>query len=93
MREAVGRVVELSVGGVVAQCGRPIADGKALQRIELVLDDGTALAAVARTVWYRDDRIGLRLIGLSDADRLDLAERLDVADRGATVRRTRRRAA
>jgi hypothetical protein len=71
-----GRAYDLSTDGALVF--QPTNRRPALvQRIELELDGGARFQALARTVWSQDGWHAVRFVGLSDADRLDIAEHLD----------------
>ena len=75
------RAVELSPSGLVIERGVE-ADGRPLpflMRIEMRLPDRLRpLIAWARPIWSRGTRQALKIVGASDADRLSLAEHLDL---------------
>lgn len=74
------RAVDLSVdGALIRRISRH--EPPMVQRIELHLGQGEPIEALARTVWANDELHAVRFIGLSDVDRLDIAEYLDHLDR------------
>ena len=81
------RGVELSLGGIVLDRGRPVThrDHRLLFRLKLSLPERLrAIEAVARPVWSSGNRQALKFLRIADADRLTLAEHLDLqALRGA----------
>lgn len=74
------RAVELSPSGIVIERGETDARPTPfLMRIEMRLPDRLRpLIAWARPIWSRGTRQALKIIGASDADRLSLAEHLDL---------------
>jgi hypothetical protein len=77
------RAVDLSTSGfVLARQGtlraRPLPEVVA---ITVKLPDGRPVRARARAVWEEDDQTGLRFLGVSDVDRLRIAEYLDALER------------
>jgi hypothetical protein len=83
------RGIEISPTGIIIDRGRPIVrrDEGVLVRLELMLPERLrAVLAVARPVWSFGTQQALRFVRISDADRLTLAEHLDlVCLRGATL--------
>jgi len=73
------KVMDISASGALirlqAQGSLPL-----VQRLELELETAT-LCTLARTVWQRGDVHAVRFIDLSDVDRLDIAEHLDIIER------------
>lgn len=77
------RAVDLSTSGfVLARAGslreRPLPEVVA---ISVRLPDGRPVRARARAVWDEDQQTGLRFLGVSDVDRLRIAEYLDTLER------------
>jgi len=75
------RGIEVSPTGIILERGRDIAPGRVpiLVRLELRLPERiNALVAWARPVWARGSHQALRFVRMSDADRLSLAEHLDL---------------
>ncbi|MEQ9321560.1 MAG: PilZ domain-containing protein [Polyangiaceae bacterium] len=74
------RAVDLSASGALV---RRISSHRPpmVQRLELHLGRDEPLEVLARTVWSNDDLHAVRFIGLSDVDRLDIAEYLDALER------------
>ena len=70
------RVLDLSPTGALIQ-RRRTSDPPLLQDLELDLTHREPLRTLARTVWSEDDLMGVSFVGLSDVDRLDIAEELD----------------
>lgn len=83
------RGVELSTTGVVIDRGRGTTerDHRLLVQLELSLAERTRpIRAVARSVWTRGPLQAFRFVRIADADRLNLAEHLDlVALRGGAL--------
>jgi PilZ domain len=70
------RAVDLSVGGALVR--HPVARRAPLvQRFEIDLGRRGRVQTLARTVWSRGQWQAVRFIGLSDVERLDIAEHLD----------------
>lgn len=75
------RAVELSPSGIVIERGVEVESRHMplLMRIEMRLPDRLRpLFAWARPIWSRGTRQALKFVGASDADRLSLAEHLDL---------------
>jgi hypothetical protein len=75
------RAVEVSPSGIVIERDVETDPRPApfLMRIEMRLPDRLRpLIAWARPIWSRGTRQALKIIGASDADRLSLAEHLDL---------------
>ena len=72
------RTLDLSVGGALVhepyRAGRPLP---LVCPVELSLAGRQPIRAVARTVRSRAGQHALRFVGLSEVDRLDIAEHLD----------------
>jgi hypothetical protein len=83
------RGIEISPTGIVVDRGTVVEarDQRLLIKLELWLPERlNALSAWARPVWTRGTQQALKLVKMADADRLTLAEHLDlVALRGALV--------
>ncbi|MCA9597136.1 MAG: hypothetical protein KC776_27670 [Myxococcales bacterium] len=80
-RRSICRGIEISSSGIVVDRGRPIGswDQRLLQKLELRLPERfNALIAIARPVWSRGSQQAFRFVKMSDADRLTLAEHLDL---------------
>jgi hypothetical protein len=78
------RAVDLSVGGALVR--HPVARRAPLvQRFEIDLGRRGRLEALARTVWSREEWQAVRFIGLSEVERLDIAEHLDRLEKVARV--------
>ena len=69
------RALDLSTGGALLYW--PNQQPPMLMRLELTLAERT-LHTLARTLWSRNDMLAVRFIGLADAERLDIAEYLDL---------------
>lgn len=82
------RGIEVSTTGIVLDRGRAISrrDNRILVDLELHLPERLkAIAALARPVWSIGSQQALRIVRMSDVDRLTLAEHLDVLrHRGVT---------
>jgi hypothetical protein len=78
-----GRSLDLSCGGALLQRSIDRAPPM-LQRLELQLDGRHTVRGMARTVWSKRGTCAVRFLGLSDVDRLEIAEHLD---RAALARR------
>ena len=75
------RGIEVSTSGIVLDRGRPIGrrDDRILLELELWLPERlAAIRALARPVWSFGTQQALRIVRMADADRLTLAEHLDV---------------
>lgn len=81
------RGVELSATGIIVDRGRPVLprDMPLVLFLELQLPERlTPLFAVARPVRSFGTQLALKFVRISDADRLTLAEHLDVLRHGGT---------
>lgn len=79
------RGVELSATGIVLDRGRELAarDEALTYELELRLPERVRpIRALARRVWSRGSLVALKFVRLGDADRLSLAEHLDVVQLG-----------
>jgi hypothetical protein len=75
------RGIEVSPTGIVLDRGRRVErrDDRILIKLEISLPERVhKLTALARPVWSRGSQQALRFVRISDADRLTLAEHLDV---------------
>jgi hypothetical protein len=75
------RGIEVSSTGIVLDRGRPVTntDEPILLGVELFLPERLrALSAVVRPVWSFGSQQAVRIVRMADADRLTLAEHLDV---------------
>jgi hypothetical protein len=75
------RGVEVSASGIVLDRGRAVMrrDEPLLLHLELFLPERVrSIRALARLVWSRGTKQGFRFVRMSDADRLTIAEHLDV---------------
>lgn len=83
------RGIEISPTGIVIDHGREEVpeDAPMLVRLELRLPERiNALVAWGRPVWARGRQQALRIVRMNDADRLTLAEHLDLlSTRGALL--------
>ena len=75
-----GRAFDLSAGGALIRSAvrRP---PPMVQRLEISLGSAGGLETLARTVWSRKEWHAVRFVGLSDVDRLEIAEHLDAVQR------------
>jgi len=77
------RGVELSPTGIVIDRGRPVGerDLRVYVEMEIELPERLApLRALARPVWSFGTQQAFKFIRMSDADRLNLAEHVDLAE-------------
>ncbi|MBX3126747.1 MAG: hypothetical protein KF718_08510 [Polyangiaceae bacterium] len=75
------RGIEVSTTGIIVDRGRRVAerDHTLLTRLELRLPERlAALVALARPVWSSGSQQAFRFVQMNDADRLTLAEHLDL---------------
>jgi hypothetical protein len=70
------RVIELSCTGA-RLCRTGGAELPMVCTIELDLDETAPLRMMARTVWSEGALSGIRFVDACDADRLEIAERID----------------
>ena len=78
------RGIELSPSGILLDRGRQSAarSTSLFVHLELVLpEQSRTIRVVARPVWRRGSQQALKFIRISDADRLSLAEHLDLLER------------
>ncbi len=75
-----GRAVEMSPSGIIVEQGHQAQRYlPLLLRVELSLPERLRpLATWARPIWTHGSRLALKFVGASDADRLSLAEHLDL---------------
>lgn len=76
-----GRAVEVSPSGVVIEQSEELAPRRSplLVRLELALPERLRpLCTLARPIWSHGRHFALKFVGASDADRLSLAEHLDL---------------
>ncbi|MEZ4439135.1 MAG: PilZ domain-containing protein [Polyangiaceae bacterium] len=74
------RAIDLSASGALLRRSsrrRP----PMVQRIDIHLGKSEPIRAMARTVWAEDDLQAIRFVGLSDVDRLEIAEFIDDLER------------
>jgi hypothetical protein len=80
------RGIDISSRGLVVR--RPARllerDPRLLYSLELRIGD-RSIRTLARTVWTEGPLQAMRYVGMSDADRLEIAEELDRARRGGAV--------
>jgi len=74
------RALDLSCGGALIQ---RTADHPPpmFQRVDILLGPSRHVQGVARTVWAQSGMCAVHFVGLSDADRLEIAEHVDRAER------------
>lgn len=75
--------VEVSPTGIVVDLGRPVAprDQRIYVKMEIVLPERMRpLRALARPVWFDGTRQAYKFVRMSDVDRLNLAEHVDLAE-------------
>lgn len=78
--KAAGRCVELSASGAIIVRGGDAVHGPTLLDLELYLPERhRAIVAVARRIWSHGVQQAFRFERLADADRLSLAEHVDLA--------------
>ena len=77
-----GRSVDLSPTGALIR-HRSIRSWPMVQKVELDLD-GVPVETYARTAWCFGDLQAVRFVGLSEVDRLEIAEHLDRSQRRAS---------
>jgi len=77
------RGVEVSPTGIVVDLGRPVVsrDQRIYVKMEIVLPERLRpLRALARPVWFSGTRQAYKFVRMSDVDRLNLAEHVDLAE-------------
>ncbi|HEX4338899.1 MAG TPA: hypothetical protein VH062_23495 [Polyangiaceae bacterium] len=75
--------VEVSPTGIVVDLGRPVGarDQRIYVNMEIVLPERMRpLRALARPVWFSGTRQAYKFVRMSDVDRLNLAEHVDLAE-------------
>lgn len=75
------RGIEVSPMGIIVDRGRPVArrHQRVILKLELRLPERCrALFALARPVWSRGSQQAFRFVKMNDADRLTLAEHVDL---------------
>jgi len=75
------RGIEISSTGIILDRGREVTarETPLVMKLELLLPERVRrLRALARPVWSFGSQQALRFIHMSDVDRLDLAEHLDI---------------
>jgi hypothetical protein len=76
------RGIELSSSGIVLDRGHGAREVGLIQTLELYLPERRRpLRALARSVWCHGSQQALKFVSISDADRLSLAEHLDLQSR------------
>ena len=81
-RRAHCRGIEISSSGIVIDRGRASSEPPLYQWLELHLPERLRpLRALARPVWSQGSQQALKFVRISDADRLSLAEHLDLQTR------------
>jgi hypothetical protein len=79
---SIYRGIELSPTGIVIDRGRPIRerDQRIFLHMEITLPERVRpLRAVARPVWSYGTHQAFKFVSISDVDRLNLAEHVDLA--------------
>lgn len=77
------RGIEVSPTGIVVDFGRPVGarDQRIYVKMQIVLPERMRpLCALARPVWYSGTRQAYKFVRMSDVDRLNLAEHVDLAE-------------
>lgn len=74
------RAVDLSSGGALIQ-RRSQQQPPMIQRVELLLRGRRTVRGIARTIWARGGLHAVRFVELSDVDRLEIAEHVDLVSR------------
>src|SRR5688572_30204801 len=75
------RGIEVSPTGIVIDRGHPVRSQheRVVLRLEIRLPErANAIYALARPIWSRGTQQAFRFVRLSDADRLSLAEHIDL---------------
>jgi hypothetical protein len=75
--------VEVSPTGIVVDLGRPVVqrDQRIYVKMEIVLPERMRpLRALARPIWFYGTRQAYKFVRMSDVDRLNLAEHVDLAE-------------
>ncbi|NRA33182.1 MAG: hypothetical protein HRU17_07560 [Polyangiaceae bacterium] len=83
--ESVCRGIEISTSGIVLDRGREVVeeDKRLFFGLEICLPERhAALFAVARPVWHFGSQQAFRIIEMSDVDRLNIAEHVDLRRQG-----------
>ncbi len=75
-----GRAVDLSASGALIRSRGNRRRPPLIQRLELKLGASKSLKTLARTVWSRGKWQAVRFVGLSEVDRLDIAEHIDAME-------------
>ncbi len=76
------RGIEVSPTGIVVDLGRPVGarDQRIYVQMEILLPERVRpLSAIARPVWFVGTRQAFKFVRMSDVDRLNLAEHVDIA--------------
>ncbi len=77
------RAVEVSPTGIVVEFGRPVGarDQPLYVKMEITLPERLRpLRALARPIWFTGTRQAYKFVRMSDVDRLNLAEHVDLAE-------------
>ncbi len=72
-----GRAIDLSASGALIRSRHNRRRPPLIQRLELELGTPKPMKTLARTVWSKGRLQAVRFVGLSEVDRLDIAEHLD----------------
>jgi hypothetical protein len=75
------RGIEVSASGILLDRGTRRGAGRLLIDLEIQLPTGRGFQAVARPIWGFGTQQALRLVHVSDVDRLELAEHVDAVFR------------
>lgn len=82
------RAIEVSATGLVIDRGRPIEerDERLLIELEIALPERhRPLRALARPVWSYGTQQAFKFVRMSDTDRLNLAEHVDLFQQGSRI--------
>ncbi len=83
------RAVDISASGILLDRGREVrtTDERLLVGLELMLPErpGVVLHATGRFVWSLGSQQAFRFVVMSDADRLSVAQHIDLRIGGASV--------
>jgi hypothetical protein len=80
---SVRRGIEVSPTGIVVEFGRPVGarDQPIYVKMEITLPERLRpLRALARPIWFSGTRQAYKFVRMSDVDRLNLAEHVDLAE-------------
>ncbi|MBW2453029.1 MAG: PilZ domain-containing protein [Deltaproteobacteria bacterium] len=74
------RAIDLSATGALIRSRQSHRRPPLVQHLELEIGALKPLKTLARTVWADGKWQGVRFVGLSDVDRLDIAEHIDAVE-------------